>query len=227
MARIVRLKDRPSVRLIPAAVLEPRLRLVEGGEIIEGPAFDLEAIMAEHKVPLVPMRASPTMRDRVMSSFEFSSLRNNRFNGVGDPGVYYAGTTLPAAIEEIRYHLENDPGIPFDATRVYRVVTARVDGRFIDLRGTDAKALNPDPSIGYPAGHRLAMQARKVADGVIYPSARHEDGTCLAVFRPEAVSDIRLDRLISFEPVAEHRFGYRLHIQPHQVAQLERRRELA
>lgn len=227
IAKIVQLKDRPSVRLIPAAVLEPRLRLVEGGEIIEGPAFDLEAIMAEHQVPLTPVRASPAMRDRILTSFDFSSLRSNRFNGVGDPGVYYAGTTLPAAIEEIRYHLENDPGIPFDSTRVYRVVTARVDGRFLDLRDSGAKALNPDVSVGYPAGRKLALQARASMDGIIYPSARHPDGTCLAIFNPEAINDIRLDRLISFEPIADHRYGYRLHVQPHQLAEVERRREFA
>lgn len=195
--------------------------------MIEGQAFDLEAIMAEHQVPLSPTRASPTMRERVMASFEFSRMRSNRFNGVGDPGVYYAGTSLPASIEEIRYHLENDPGIPFDTTRVYRVVTARVDGRFIDLRGTDATALNPDTTVGYPAGRRLALQARNAADGIIYPSARHPDGTCLAVFRPESITDVRLDRLISFEPVGNHRFGYRLHMQPHQLAVAGQQREFA
>lgn len=183
--------------------------------------------MAEHQVPLVPVRASPMMQDRILSSFEFSRLHNNRFNGIGDPGVYYAGTTLPAAIEEIRYHLENAPGIPFDSTRVYRVVTARVDGRFIDLRDTNAKALNPNASIGYPAGRKIAMQARKAVDGIIYPSARHPDGTCLAIFNPEAIKDIRLDRLISFEPTADRKYGYRLHIQPHQMAQVEKIREFA
>lgn len=176
--------------------------------------------MAEQKVPNSAMRASPAMRDKIMASFEFSRHQNNRFNGVGDPGVYYAGTTLPAAIHEIKWHLENDEGVPFDSTRVYRVVTARVDGRFIDLRGTRAKALNPDPSIGYPAGQKVAQDARGVADGVIYPSARHPEGSCIAVFNPEALHDFRLDRFISFEPVVgeERRFGYRLHVQPHQIA---------
>jgi hypothetical protein len=205
---------------VPAAVLEPRLRLVDGSGVIEGEAFDLAAVMAEHAVPSVSMRASPAMREKILASFDFSSMRENRFNGVGDEGVYYAGTTLPAAIHEIKWHLENDEGVPFDATRVYRVVTARVDGRFLDLRDTRALALNPDPAIGYPAGRRLANDVRPLAQGVIYPSARHPDGTCIAVFDPEALHDFRMDRLISFEPVPgpERRFGYRLHVQPHQIA---------
>lgn len=195
--------------------------MVDGSDVIEGPAFDLEAVMAEQMVPSAPMRASPAMRDKIMASFAFSSTQDNRFNGIGDPGAYYAGTTLPAAIHEIKWHLENDEGVPFDATRVYRVVTARVDGRFLDLRGTRAKALNQDPAIGYPAGQKVAHDARNVVDGVIYPSARHPEGSCVAVFNKEALHDFRMDRLISFEPVpgVERRFGYRLHVQPHQIAQ--------
>lgn len=196
------------------------MRLVDGCDVIEGPAFDLAAVMAEHVVPNAPMRASPAMRDKIMASFQFSRNQNNRFNAVGDKGVYYAGTTLPASIHEIKWHLENDPGVPFDSTRIYRVVTARVDGRFLDLRDTRAKALNPDPEIGYPAGHRVARDVRPFVDGILYPSARHPEGTCVAVFNPDALHDFRLDRYISFEPLPGEgrRFGYRLHVQPHQLA---------
>jgi hypothetical protein len=220
LAHFTRLDGQPTARLIPAAVLEPRLRLVEGTDVIEGEAFDLEAVLAQNAVPSSSMRASPAMRDKIMASFEFSRFRENRFNAVGDPGVYYAGTTLPAAIHEIKWHLENDEGVPFDATRVYRVVTARTDGRFLDLRGTRARALNPDTTVGYPAGHRVAEEVRDVAQGIIYPSARHPDATCIAVFDPAALRDFRMERLISFEPVPgpERRFGYRIHVQPHQVA---------
>lgn len=215
--------------MIPAAILEPRIRLVDGTDVIDGPAFDLESIMAEHNVPYHPMRASPAMQDKIMASFDFSRSQNNRFNGVGDPGAYYAGTTLPAAIHEIRWHLENDEGVPFNATRVYRVVTARVDGTFLDLRGTRARALNPDTSIGYPAGQKVADDVRNIVDGVVYPSARHSEGSCIAVFNREALHDFRLDRFISFEPVpgTERRFGYRLHVQPHQVAAAARQHAIA
>lgn len=219
-ASFVQLNGQPTARLMPAAILEPRVRLVDGGDVIEGEAFDLAAVMAEHVVPNAPMRASPAMREKIMAAFPFSRTQNNRFNAVGDKGVYYAGTTLPASIHEIKWHLENDHSIPFDSTRIYRVVTARVDGRFLDLRGTRARALNPDPAIGYPAGHRVARDVRPFVDGILFPSARHPEGTCVAVFNPEALSDFRLDRYISFEPVPgpERRFGYRLHVQPHQLA---------
>lgn len=193
--------------------------------MITGQAFDLESVIAEQATPYAPMKASPTMRRKIMASFEFSRMQNNRFNAIGDEGVYYAGTTLPAAIHEIRHHLENDEGVPFDKTRVYRVVTARASGRFLDLRGTHAKALNPDQAIGYPAAQRLARDARGIADGIIYPSARHPDGTCIAIFDPACLDDVRMDRLISFEPLPgpERLFGYRMHAQPHQMAALQAR----
>ncbi len=124
---------------------------------------------------------------------------------------------MPAAIHEIKWHLENDHGVAFDRTRVYRVVTARVSGRFLDLRDVDAKALHPDVEIGYPAGQKLARQAISAVDGIIYPSVRHEQGTCIAVFNPDTLSNIMLDRCISFEPLpgTERKFGYRMHAQPH------------
>lgn len=160
-----------------------------------------------------------------MDSFYYSSFARNRFNDVGDPGVYYAGTTLPAAIEEIRWHLDNDKNVPLDKTRVYRAVSAKTTGRFLDLRGTWELALHPDTEKGYPAGHRMAAIARKKCDGIIYPSARHLDGTCIAVFNPETISDIRLGQCISFEPLQGinneskgRRFGYRTHAQPHAIA---------
>ena len=83
-------------------------------------------------------------------------------------------------------------------------------------------ALHPDTEKGYPAGHRMAAKAREACDGIIYPSARHLDGTCIAVFNPETISDIRLGRCISFEPIKEResmqrRFGYRMHAQPHEI----------
>lgn len=191
--------------------------MIEGSEIIEGQAFDLEAVLVENNVPTVPKRASPGIKQKILASFEYSRHQANRFNDVGDEGAYYAGTTLPAAIHEIKWHLENDHGIAFDRTRVYRVVTARVSGRFLDLRDVDAKALHPDVEIGYPAGQKLARQASQVVDGIIYPSVRHDQGTCIAVFNPDTLSNIMLDRCISFEPVpgSERKFGYRMHAQPH------------
>lgn len=214
----------PTARLVPAAVLEPRIRLVDGGDLIEGNAFDLGAIMKEEATPSWPVRANAAMRDRVLRSFEASRNHDNRFNAAGDPGgVYYAGTTLPTSIEEIRWHLENDKGVPFDKTRVYRVVTARVDGRFLDLRGTGAKALNPDPEKGYPAGQELARRVRGRCDGIIYPSARSPEGVCLAIFNPESVQDVRLDRFLSFERMpgpGPARFGYRNHVQQHRAQEM-------
>lgn len=214
----MRLREQPTVRLIPAAVLEPRIRLVQGGEVITMEAFDLAAIMAEHRVPGVSVKASPAMRDRIDASFGFSALSAHRFNAVGER-AYYAGTALPTAIHEIRHHLENDDGVPYDGTIVYRAVTARVGGVFLDLRRTNAAALAKEEAAAYPVAQELARQMRPICDGILYPSARHSDGVNVAVFEPGSLSGHRMDRFISFEPVQgeERRFGYRLHVQPHRM----------
>ena len=194
------------------------MRLIEDGRVIEGQAFDLEAIMADAGIPIVSRRAHQTIADKVMLSFVFSAMSRNRFNDIDDEGVYYAGTSMPAAIQEIRWHLENDDGVPVDKTRVYRSVNAKVTGRFLDLRGTRERALHPDPEKGYPAGQRMARKARRYCDGIIYPSARHPEGTCIAIFDPKCIEEIRLERLISFEPLPGRgrEFGYRHHLQPHE-----------
>lgn len=218
------LHDQIIVRLIPAQLLQPRIHLVEGDEIITGGAFDIESILEENRTPSPLTRAQPAVAARVLFSIEASRFANNRFNGIGDQGAYYAGTTLPACIEEIRYHLKNShPDLPYDRTRIYRAVTARTNGRFLDLRGTNHPALDPDPEAGYHEGHLLAQAARDMYDGIIYPSARHSNGTCIAVFRAESITEIKLGQLLSFEPVTNElgtSYGYRNHTQPHLMASI-------
>ena len=134
--------------------------------------------------------------------------------------------TLPASIAEIQWHLEHPEGdLHFDRTRNYRAVIADVRGRFLDLRGAETTALDPDPSISYPEGRRLAAEARGAWDGIIYPSARHPSGVCVAVFQPEVLSDFRLGQMLAFEPYrAEERirFGYR-NVIPLHLAQARQR----
>jgi hypothetical protein len=215
-ANIVLLKDQPIVRLIPSDVLEPKLRIVANGEVLEGEAFSLEKEINRAEEPGLVKKASPVMQEKILASFDFSRLKQNRFNGVGDKGVFYAGTTLPASIHEIKYHLENDPGIAFDRTRVYRVVTGKVSGRFLDLRGVETSALDPDTNKGYEAGNKVARQVSEKVDGIIYPSTRNKNGICIAVFSRDAIKDLKLDKLISFELINKDKreYGYRFHTQP-------------
>ena len=221
-SRTTELTRQTTVRLIPAAILQPRLRLVDGDRLITGPAFSLSNIVEEDASPSerIQVPVNGVIAQRVLYSFEASRKQLNRFNAPDDPGVYYAGTTLPASIAEIQWHLENPAGAPqFDRTRTYRAVLADVKGSFLDLRGSDTAALAPDPSTSYPEGRRIADLARKGGwDGILYPSARHPDGVCLAAFDRGSVSSIRLGQMLAFEPYERNgriHYGYRNVIPQH------------
>ena len=59
-SRTTILTRQPTVRLVPAAILQPRLRLVDGDTLIKGPAFDLHNIVEEDASP--PRNASTSPR---------------------------------------------------------------------------------------------------------------------------------------------------------------------
>ena len=69
---------------------------------------------------------------------------------------------------------------------------ASVAGVFVDLREMpEHTCLDPDPAIGYPAGNGVAVQARAAdLNGIIYPSVRRPDGTCIAALRPNVVQSV-------------------------------------
>ena len=67
-----------------------------------------------------------------------------------------------------------------------------MSGVFIDLRGDRGHpALDPDPDKGYAAGNIVAARARAEGhNGIIYPSVRHEGGTCIAALWPNVVQSV-------------------------------------
>ena len=74
----------------------------------------------------------------------------------------------------------------------YAEMFASMAGEFVDLRDAGPlPCLDPDPTIGYPAGNALADSAfARGLNGIIYPSVRHAGGTCLAALRPHAVQSV-------------------------------------
>ena len=65
--------------------------------------------------------------------------------------------------------------------------------RFHDLgERTDDVVYSGDPEVAHPAGQALARDILAGGgNGVLYPSARHEGGRCLAALRPNLVQNIR------------------------------------
>ena len=133
----------------------------------------------------------------VNAAFTYTRPGGNRFNGE-DRGAWYAAFNAETSLAEVSWHLtrELEAVGRFDNVTDYAELVADFIGPFHDLRSfslEDEPSLNPDPAIGYPAGQALARRLRGEAasNGILYPSVRHPDGTCLAAFHPGLVQNLR------------------------------------
>lgn len=131
----------------------------------------------------------------INASFAYAKPREpNRFNGE-TRGAWYAALSVETCLAEIIFHMTEflaRTGV-YQATTDYAEMFCSVSGEFVDLRPVpNHPALSPDKVTGYPEGNRLALGARSAGlNGIIYPSVRHDGGTCLAVLRPAAVQSVR------------------------------------
>jgi len=123
----------------------------------------------------------------------------NRFNPAGR-GAWYAALELETAIAEVRFHMTRtlrDAG-SYNAVVEWSEMWASMTGEFVDLRGVQPRpvCLDPDPTIGYPAGCALAEEARSTGlNGIVYPSVRHPAGTCIVALWPHVVQSVRQGEL--------------------------------
>jgi RES domain-containing protein len=124
----------------------------------------------------------------------------NRFNGP-NRGAWYAALLAETCVAEVAFHLvrELDRVKDFNAVVEYAEMFASFAGEFVDLRGIDPKpqCLDPDPAIAYPLGNDLANAARaRGYNGIVYPSVRDPDGTCLVALWPHAVQSVAQGRVL-------------------------------
>ncbi len=130
----------------------------------------------------------------INASFAYAKPRTPmRFNPA-DRGAWYAALNVETCIAEVGFHLTQalaDAG-DFSAVVEYGELLASMAGVFVDLRGrSDHPSLDPDQAIGYAAGNIVAAQARVEGhNGIIYPSVRHEGGTCVAALWPNVVQSV-------------------------------------
>jgi len=115
-----------------------------------------------------------------------------RFNGP-ERGAWYAAFELEAAQAEVAFHksIELAEVDVWDESVTYDDYVADFSGAFHDLR-RDARFAACLASDSYRASQQLAE--RLLADGssgVVYPSVRRHNATCLACFRPPLVMHVR------------------------------------
>ncbi len=123
-----------------------------------------------------------------------------RFSGP-ERGAWYAGFDVATSQAEVAFHkavqlAEIDR---FVDSVTYDDYLADFSASFHDLRrarGALAACLDP---VSYVASQQLAEEL--LADGalgVVYPSVRHDGGTCVACFRPALVMNVRKARTYRF-----------------------------
>ena len=123
----------------------------------------------------------------VMAAFTHLDPAGSRFSD-GSWGVFYAAHSVTTAVEETVFHRQrflaatSEP--PCDIQmRCYRT---SVDGKLYDIRGGWAAAQD---AASYAASVALARELRKAgSNGIVYASARHRGGECLAAFYPDVVA---------------------------------------
>ena len=131
----------------------------------------------------------------INASFAYSKPRDlNRFNGPSR-GAWYAALHVDTSLQEVIFHMTDALAAAndFNAVIEYSEMFASFAGEFLDLREVDQKSpyLDPNKSIGYPAGNALADAVRnKGLNGIVYPSVRHAGGTCIVALWPHAVQSV-------------------------------------
>jgi hypothetical protein len=135
----------------------------------------------------------------VNAAFTHPHPLGSRFNGP-ERGAWYCGFEIATSQAEIAFHKTVDlaeVGI-FEDDVTYDDYTADFSADFHDLRGKHRFARFLDPG-SYIASQRLAQTLLERGSlGIVYPSVRNVDGTCIACFRPQLVTNVRKGKSYRF-----------------------------
>jgi hypothetical protein len=122
-----------------------------------------------------------------MAAFTHLNPEGSRFSD-GTWGVFYAAHSVATAVEETVYHREqfmaatSEPPCEVQM-RCYRT---SVDSKLHDLRGGWPAEQAAD---SYVASVALARRLRDAGSpGIVFDSARHAGGECIAAFFPDVVA---------------------------------------
>jgi hypothetical protein len=123
-----------------------------------------------------------------------------RFSGP-ERGAWYAGFALETARAEVAFHKSvelAETGWTEAESVTYDDYLADFSAGCHDLRRAPAFRSCLDPR-SYVASQALAERLIEAAAlGIVYPSVRRANGTCLACFRPALVTNVRRDATYRF-----------------------------
>jgi len=124
----------------------------------------------------------------------------NRFND-NSLGAWYAAYETATAVAEVTFHIERELERVQDWNAVveWSEMWASFAGTYVDLRGVTPRpdCLHPNTDVGYAAGNVLARETRDAGhNGIVYPSVRYQNGTCLVALWSHAVQSVAQGAII-------------------------------
>ena len=129
----------------------------------------------------------------VNAAFCHAHPAGSRFNGP-ERGAWYAAFELETAGIEVAYHKSQElQEINWQEPESFTFDDYLADFRadFHDVRSDTKFATCLDPK-SYRSSQNLAMNLlASGSSGIVYPSVRHANGTCLVCFRPALVINVR------------------------------------
>lgn len=148
---------------------------------------EIRAIIDENGTPF---SAEDMARDIFTPQYAKSPpFRVTRYSD-GYMPVYYSAIEERTCVAELRHHLRDSLGL----SRYFAMIACEFRGQVLILLGHETRFgdLISATDSGYPFCQKLAREARGVVDGLHAPSAREKGGTCVPVFRREALFDFRI-----------------------------------
>lgn len=133
--------------------------------------------------------------------FASDSLVESRY-GDGRVRVWYGALEEDTALAETCWHalrqVQALEGVTEVVTRYRAVYEVRATGLFLELRGKEVEhpeLLAENYGATQAIAHHVAGQG---LPGLLYPAARWPDGSCLAAFRSDPLSDPRLRYYLTY-----------------------------
>ena len=129
----------------------------------------------------------------VNAAFTHAHPSGSRFSAAGR-GAWYAAFELKTAEAEVTFHKSEElREIRWSEPETFAFEDFLADFRaeFHDLRGKAGKAAELNPE-SYVRSQEFAMSLMAAGSaGIVYPSVRRPEGTCIACFRPALVHHVR------------------------------------
>jgi RES domain-containing protein len=128
----------------------------------------------------------------VNAAFSHPGPAGGRFNDARR-GAWYAAVALETSVHEVAYHKRRflrDSRIHDELEFEYQDFLADFSGSFHFLDQSELESClkpEPVPECYLPSQALAATLLNAGSGGVIYPSVRHQGGTCIACFRPAMV----------------------------------------